>query len=207
MDLDQKEIESPVQPELLPATTEKKKDSWWDIIKFALITIAIVIPIRLYVAQPFIVSGASMDTTFANGQYLIVDELSYLLRDPKRGDVTIFKFPNDPSLFFIKRVVGLPGETLQIKNGVVYIQAVGTTTPIRLTEPYVNNVNGNIGPITLKADEYYVMGDNRDQSYDSRFWGPVPRDLFRGRALLRLFPPNTIGILPGYYDYQSANSK
>lgn len=141
----------------------------WEFIKFTLIAVLIVVPIRLWIAQPFIVSGASMEPTFHNGDYLIIDELSYQFNGPQKNDVIIFHYPLDPSKYFIKRVEGVPGEKI--------------------------NTNGK--EITLKENEYYVLGDNRGASSDSRIWGPVTKNFIVGRALVRLWPFNKLGIFPG----------
>jgi len=133
------------------------KNSFWDFIKFTIIAVLIVVPIRLWVAQPFIVEGASMEPTFNNGNYLIVDEFSYRFEKPKVGDVIVFRFPLDPSKYFIKRIVAIPEE-----------------------------------------GEYFVEGDNRNASFDSRSWGNVPEANIVGRAFLRLWPVNEIGLFPGY---------
>jgi signal peptidase I len=178
--------------------TEEKQDHFFtELLKFALVAAAIVIPVRLYVAQPFIVSGASMDPTFETGQYLIVDELSYHFEEPKRGEVVIFHYPKDPKQFFIKRIIGLPGETVKIENGEVkVIDANGKTTT--LIETYIKNQgNGSNMTKTLGTGEYFVMGDNRPESSDSRSWGVLPEKNIVGRAFLRLLPVQTIGILPG----------
>jgi signal peptidase I len=98
-----------------------RKSFWGELLQIVVISLIIVIPFRLYIAQPFLVSGPSMDDTFTNGQYLIVDELTYNIRDPQRGEVVIFHYPLDTKKYFIKRVIGLPGETVQIKNDVVTI--------------------------------------------------------------------------------------
>ena len=135
----------------------------WEFFKFAVIAFIIVMPIRLWIAQPFIVRGSSMVPTFQDGDYLIVDEVSYHFSSPQRGDVIIFRYPLNPSQFFIKRIEGLPGET--------------------------------IGGVTLTGNEYYVLGDNRPASSDSRYWGPVKSNLIVGRALLRLWPVSSLGIL------------
>lgn len=175
---------------------EKSENFFTELLKFIIIAAAIVVPIRLFVAQPFVVSGASMDPTFRNGQYLIVDELSYRLSDPKRGDVIIFRPPQNPSEFYIKRVIGLPGETVQIKDGQVYV------ADNKINEPYiVNHGNGGDATYTLGAGEYFVMGDNRPESSDSRVWGILPRSDIVGRAFFRLLPLPTIGILPGSTHY------
>ncbi len=167
---------------------EKTESSWKEFLKLLVLSAIIVIPFRLYVAQPFIVDGASMDPTFATGQYLIVDELSYHFEEPKRGSVLIFKYPKDESKYFIKRVIGLPGETVSIKNGQVSING----TP--LNEPYVKLPKSDMEVYTLAQGEYYVMGDNRYASADSRLWGPVPEKDIIGRPIVRLWP---LSLWPG----------
>ncbi len=176
--------------------TDETKQSLWEIIKFAVITVAIVVPVRAYVAQPFIVSGSSMVPTFENGEYLVIDEFSYLLRGPNRGEVIVFRYPKDPSKFFIKRVIGLPNETLKLTPaGVSTIKEDGTE--VKIDESYIKNQSLPDQTIKLGANEYFVMGDNRPESLDSRIWGPVTEDLIKGRVLLRLLPPTKIGLLPG----------
>lgn len=177
---------------------------WGELIQIVIVSLIIVIPFRTYIAQPFLVSGPSMDDTFANGQYLIVDELTYNLRDPQRGEVVIFHYPVDIKKFFIKRVVGLPGETIEINNNVVTIckpDCLTDTNKFVLAEPYVKlDKQGTPRPnsvVTLKAGEYYVLGDNRALSSDSRIWGPVKRELFSGRPFLRLFPLSKMEVFPG----------
>ena len=176
---------------------ESSENFFTELLKFALIAALIVVPLRLFVAQPFIVSGASMEPTFLNGQYLIVDELSYRFSAPSRGDVIIFRYPKNPKEFFIKRIVGLPGETVHINgSGITITRADGSSLP--LDESYVvNQGNGGENTYQLSKDEYFVMGDNRPESSDSRTWGPLPKGNIVGRALLRLLPVDTIGIFPG----------
>ncbi len=169
----------------------------WETIRYALIAALIIIPIRTFVAQPFVVSGNSMFPTFANGQYLIVDETAKYIGDYRRGDVVILRYPNDPSKYFIKRVIGLPGETVSISNGAVSITSSTQKTPLVLSEPYVKNAKFDTSVRALASDEYFVMGDNRAQSSDSRVWGPVPKKLMDGKALLRLFPLADISMRPG----------
>lgn len=176
---------------------ETSENFFTELLKFVLIAAAIVFPIRLFVAQPFIVSGASMEPTFHNAQYLIVDELSYRLHAPQREDVIIFRYPKNPKEFFIKRIIGLPGETVSINGDQITITRTDGTT-LNLEEPYiVNHGNGSNATYTLTSDDYFVMGDNRPESSDSRVWGPLPRENIIGRAYLRLFPVNTFGVLPG----------
>ena len=175
----------------------ERENFFTELLKFALVAVVIVVPVRLFVAQPFIVSGASMDPTFDNGQYLIVDELTYRFDEPKRGDVVIFKYPKDPSQFFIKRVIGLPNETVRIGHDSVSIKQKNGEE-VTLEEPYVVN-RGNGGPFSLSlgGDEYFVMGDNRPESSDSRLWGVLPRENIVGRAFLRLLPIDSLSLLPG----------
>lgn len=179
-------------------TTEKKEHPLTEIVRFALLAIIIVVPIRMFIAQPFIVSGASMDNTFENGQYLIVDQLSYYLNDPARGDVVIFRYPRDPSKFFIKRVIGLPGDTITIEEAKVTITNEANPDGFILDEPYVTSMQVT-APRTevMGPREYFVMGDNRDHSSDSRVWGVLQEERIIGRAWLRLFPPTTADFLPG----------
>lgn len=181
---------------------EEQRDSFFtELLKFVVIAAVIVLPVRLFVAQPFIVSGASMSPTFENGEYLIVDELTYRLEAPQRGDVVIFRYPRNPSEFFIKRIIGLPGETVTIAGGSVTItQADGTT--VALDEPYVKNLgNGRDATYEVSDENYFVMGDNRPESSDSRVWGLMPRENLIGRAAVRLLPVQHIGIFPGKTSY------
>lgn len=188
---------------ILSPKSERKKsfrEEAWDTVRFIIIALAIVVPIRMFVAQPFFVSGASMDPTFADGQYLIVDEISYRLNEPKRGDVVIFRYPKAPAQYFIKRVVGLPGETIFIKEqGQVFIKNNTEKALLAIKEPYVVFPRPDQIERVLEPDEYFVMGDNRAGSFDSRAWGPVKRDLIIGKAFLRLFPLSGAEIFPGQF--------
>lgn len=190
------------EEKLKPAEAGEKKfdkQSFWELVRFALIAVAIVIPIRVYIAQPFIVSGSSMVPTFEDGQYLIIDEISYRLNDPKRDDVVVFRYPNDTKKFFIKRIIGLPNETVDIKGNEVTITNKDNPSGFALDQSYVENTASNNTHFELKDGEYFVMGDNRSASSDSRYWGAVPKKLLIGKAFLRLLPINKIDILPGSY--------
>ena len=200
------EIESNGAPEeatkVVSPQIEKKQtaaQSFWELVRFAFIAILIVLPIRLFIAQPFIVSGTSMVPTFQDGQYLIVDEITYRLESPKRGDVVVFRYPNDPSKYFIKRIIGLPGETVDVKKEATIITNKEHPEGFALDQSYVTNHSEDTDHRILKDNEYFVMGDNRSGSYDSRAWGPVPKNLLVGRALVRLLPFKTMSFLPGYY--------
>jgi signal peptidase I len=181
---------------------QKKKTGWqsfWELARFALIAILIVVPIRIFIAQPFIVSGSSMVPTFQNGQYLIVDEISYILGKPKRDDVVIFRNPNDTKIFFIKRIIGLPGETVDVKSGINEVTITNKEHPegFKLDQSFIVNTGGIDAHMVLGEKEYFVMGDNRPASSDSRYWGVVPKKLLIGRAFLRLLPINKIDFMPG----------
>ena len=164
----------------------------WETIKFAAIVGLIVIPIRIYIAQPFIVNGLSMFPTFNNGDYLIIDELSYnFLREPKRGEVIVFRPPLQGSRFFIKRVIGLPGEVIEVKDDRVFVNGAA------LPEPYREQITTIDGVWELDEGEYFVLGDNRGSSSDSRVWGTLPEGNIIGRAFLRLWPVSEAAYLPG----------
>lgn len=175
------------------------KESFWELARFALIAIIIVIPVRIFIAQPFLVSGSSMLSTFENGDYLIVDEISYRFSEPHRGDIVIFRYPQDPSKFFIKRIIGLPGEKVEITNNQVVVFNDKNPNGLVLDEHYTSSFTSSNIEIDLNSQEYFVMGDNRAGSSDSRQWGPVNENLIIGRALLRLWPVGKIGIMPGDY--------
>ncbi len=174
------------------------KRETFELIRFIVIAGLIIIPFRIFIAQPFIVNGASMNPTFETNQYLIVDQLTYRTQEPIRGDVIIFRFPLNPKDFYIKRVIGLPTETVTIEGSKVYIQKEGEEK-IQLDEPYIEfEANNNIS-VTLGEDEYFVMGDNRPNSSDSRHWGVLPKEFIVGRAYMRLLPLSKIDFLPGEY--------
>lgn len=185
--------------------TKFRQSFWGELVQIVVISLIIVIPFRIYIAQPFLVSGPSMDDTFANGQYLIVDELTYHLRNPQRGEVVIFHPPTNPAIYYIKRVIGLPGETVQVKNDVVTICKPDCETDknkFTLNEPYIKIDKLNMPPradntTTLKDGEYFVFGDNRSVSQDSRIFGAVKRSLFSGRPFIRLTPLSKISFFPG----------
>jgi len=179
---------------------EKSGSFWknaWDLLRFGLIAVLIVLPIRIFIAQPFIVSGSSMVPTFENGEYLIIDELSYHLRQPERGEVVVFRYPKNTKLFFIKRIIGLPGETIKIDGENVTVKNSEQKESMKLDESYIKNQSSNDLEISLGTDEYFVMGDNRAYSSDSRAWGALPEKLIIGRAFLRLWPIAQAGLLPG----------
>ena len=177
---------------------KNEKGMFTEIIQFALLAIIIVLPIRFFVAQPFIVSGASMENTFHTNEYLIVDRISYYLNEPQRGDVIVFRYPRNPSQYFIKRIIGLPGDTIDINGNVVTVSNSENEVGVVLDEEYIKSMDKNTYlNETLGEREYFVMGDNRDESSDSRVWGVLQEDNIIGRALVRLFPFNDLDMFPG----------
>ncbi len=161
----------------------------WEVIKVIIIAAVIVIPIRYFLFQPFFVRGQSMDPNFANGDYLIIDEITYRFRGPERGEVIVFRYPQDPSNRFIKRVIGLPGEEIKIKDGEITIDGGDI-----LDEKYLPDdltTSGDIH-IILENNEYFVLGDNRPYSFDSRRFGPLLEEFIIGRVYLRAWPFGSI---------------
>jgi len=184
------------QPGSAPSAWKSVRE-WVQVIVVALL---IALPIRFFIAEPFIVNGASMDPTFSTGQFLVVDRITYRFEPPRRGDVIVFEYPNDPSIYYIKRIIGLPGETVSIHDGTVSIAATPTSTPIELNEPYIEASHAShdtFAPETLGPTEYFVMGDNRAQSSDSRVWGPLDAHFIVGRPVVRLLPVSTASFMPG----------
>ncbi len=170
----------------------------WDFVKVIIIASLIVFPIRYFLFQPFIVNGESMSPNFHTGDYLIIDEISYRVSEPKRGDVVVLEYPLDKSQKFIKRIIGLPGETIEIKEGKISISKNENGEVITLNENnYLSDelkTDNNIN-ITLKENSYFVLGDNRQFSFDSRRWGQLPEENIIGKAFLRLFPIGDISFI------------
>ncbi len=161
----------------------------WEIAKIVIIALLIVVPIRYFVFQPFFVRGQSMEPNFYHGDYLIIDELSYQFREPQRGEVIVFRYPHDPSQRYIKRIIGLPEETITIKDGQVLIFEDGIPQVLDETE-YLSSSLQTLGDMEVKLDEdeYFVLGDNRPLSADSRRWGNLPEENIIGRVFFRAWP-------------------
>jgi signal peptidase I len=159
-----------------------------EIVQIAVLALAIILPVRYFLIQPFVVKGASMEPNFFDSEYLIIDELTFHFRNPERGEIVVFRPPQHTDQYYIKRVIGLPGETVEIRNGVITIYNAENPNGFALTETYISEVTEGRDRRTLGADEYYVMGDNRDASLDSRYFGAVPRDNLIGRVWVRGLP-------------------
>ena len=185
-----------------------KKPFWREYGEALFIALILALVIRAFLVQAFSIPSGSMQPTLLIGDYLLVNKFSYGVRNPltnkvwistgtpQRGDVVVFIFPQDPSKDYIKRVVGLPGDRIQITNKKVMINGKLFKTPEAVyDDPLIipppqgptESARDNLGPVVVPANSYFVMGDNRDHSYDSRFWGFVPMDAFRGKAFIIYF--------------------
>lgn len=186
---------------------------------YVMIALGLALFIRFFIAAPYVVSGASMEPTFDNWDYLITDRLSFRIGEPERGDVVVFCLPGSGECSLverlknreltaprtlIKRVIGLPGETVAVSDEGVRISSTENPEGFLLDEPYLDagNIGGPSGmQLTLGEGEYFVMGDNRRVSSDSRIWGALPKENILGHVLVRLFPVSSLGVLPGDADY------
>lgn len=164
----------------------------WEITKVVAVSLAIILPVRYFLIQPFYVKGASMEPNFHDREYLIIDEISYRFATPERGQVIVFRYPRDPQEYFIKRVIGLPGESVQIKDGEVTIFNAAHPDGFTLEESYLpfdlTTFDQSEAKTNLASDEYFVLGDNRNASKDSRSFGPLGRSFIIGKVLLRGWP-------------------
>lgn len=187
-----------------PGTQQVSPSGERGFIGYVIVALGFALFIRFFIAAPYVVSGASMEPTFDNWHYLIVDRISYRLWEPARGDVIVFDAPSQHGKALIKRVIGLPGETVILRDNSVIVSGDKDSEGLLLKEPYLasENLGGRSDmQITLGESEYFVLGDNRRMSSDSRIWGVLPRNLIVGRALMRLFPFTAMDILPGTFRY------
>lgn len=163
----------------------------WEVLKVVVVVFAIIIPVRHYLIKPFYVRGASMEPNFHDFEYLVVDELSYRLRAPDRGEVVVLKDPMDPSQYFIKRIIGLPGEHLVVRDGVVRINGKILDESEYLA-PTLHTTGHD--DVTVPENTYYLMGDNRPASLDSRVFGPVEKSDLVGRTWIRAWPISQVQV-------------
>lgn len=178
---------------------DKKESSLGNEIKDWVISIAIAVVIALFirhfVVELYLVDGPSMRPTLQNQERLVVNKFIYNLHDPERGDILVFQYPKDPSRDFIKRVIAVPGDTIEIRDGHVYVNGE------LKNEPYIlSTTRGDYPLATVPEGHIFVMGDNRNNSEDSRFAdvGMVPFDLIKGKAVLIFWPMDKIQTLPWY---------
>ncbi len=175
----------------------------WEITKVIAISLAIILPVRYFLIQPFYVKGASMEPNFHDHEYLIIDELSYRFAQPERGQVIVFRYPRNPQEYFIKRVIGLPGEEVQIKDGKVLIFNSENPDGLAINEKYLAGELITFDSSELKVavgpDEYFVLGDNRAASKDSRSFGPVNKSFVTGKVLFRGWPLKDVTVFDKNY--------
>lgn len=159
-----------------------------DLVKVVIVSFAIIFPVRYFLVQPFYVKGASMEPTFKNNEYLLVDEISYRFEDPTRGQVVVFHNPKNPKDFFIKRIIGLPGDTVRISNG--HVKVYKDDILVSEKEPYLATELPTIGDfdVLVPSNHFFVLGDNRNNSLDSRSIGAVPERYLVGRVWIRAWP-------------------
>lgn len=176
--------------EVSPSSSKAALKFFLELVQVVAISLAIIIPVRYFLVQPFYVKGASMEPNFFDHEYLIIDELSYRFKEPNRGDIVVFHYPNDPKNYFIKRVIALPGETVEIIDGQVKVYNDDYPNGIVLDErAYLDDIyTAQTRRETLKANEYFVLGDNRASSLDSRYFGPISEDVVVGRVWVRGWP-------------------
>lgn len=167
-----------------------------EMVKVAVLAGITIALIRYYLFKPFYVKGASMEPNFHEKEYLIIDELSFRFREPVRGEVIVFRFPEDPKEYFLKRIIGLPGETVKITEGKIFIYNIENPEGFELKESYLPKELITEGDRTSKVGEnqLFVLGDNRPNSFDSRRFGPIDKSLVVGRAWLRGWPINKLSV-------------
>lgn len=168
-----------------------------EMIKVALISLAIILPVRYFLIKPFYVNGASMEPNYYDHEYLIIDEINYRFNPPQRGDVIVFRYPGDPKQYFIKRVIGLPGERIVLQDNKITVYNLSHSEGIAVDEPYLGSGEVTAGEVdkNLGPDEYFVFGDNRHASLDSRRFGPIHKSAIIGRTWLRGWPLDRVGVL------------
>lgn len=164
-----------------------------EIAETLILTVLIFVLVRGVLVQNFRIEGYSMEPTLHEGQYLIVNKFEYLLHPPRRGDIIVFAFPRGPERDFIKRVIGLPGDTVEVRPGEILVNGEV------IAEPYEpESAMYNYPPTTMGPNEYFVLGDNRNNSSDSHTWGPLDRKYIIGKAWLSYWPPQEWGLVPNY---------
>lgn len=168
----------------------------FEVVQIFVIAAAIIIPVRYFLVQPFIVKGASMEANYFDGEYLVIDELTPRFREYERGEVVVFRPPNAGNQHYIKRIIGLPGETVEIKDGVITIYNEEYPNGAALEEDYIDEYTVGHQRVDLGLDEYYLLGDNRDHSLDSRKFGAVKEGSITGRVWFRGLPFDRMGTMP-----------
>jgi len=187
---DKKEVLDFISEQEQDGSESSLKDFFIELLQVIIVALAIIIPVRYFFIKPFYVKGASMEPSFYDNEYLVIDEISYRFKEPQRGEIVVFRYPRDPKQFFIKRIVGLPGETIQITGGEVFVNGE------EITELYLEQGTKTKAEVvvTLQSDEYFVLGDNRSFSLDSRSFGPLRQEYMVGKTWIRGWPFDKITI-------------
>jgi len=167
-----------------------------ELVKVAILAGVTIALVRYFLFKPFYVKGASMEPNFYDKEYLIIDELTYRLRAPERGEVIVFKYPEDQSEYFLKRIIGLPGERIKVSDNQITIYNQTNPEGVVLDEPYLPKDLPTAGDeiTTVGSNQYFVLGDNRPNSFDSRRFGLVDKSLIVGRTILRGWPLDRVEI-------------
>lgn len=189
----------PGETDIIPAQQPAQPSPWHGVLREIIETIFLTVLIYLVVnfaTGRFRVEGNSMQPTMQPDEYVLVDKVSYMLNAPQRGDIVVFQYPLGTERDFIKRIIGLPGDTVMIRNGVVSVNGQP------LAEPYISAKPFYDGTWTLNANQYFVLGDNRNSSSDSHSWGPLEAHYLIGRAVMVYWPPEKWGVV-NHYDYSA----
>lgn len=194
-----------IDPEQIPNDSEqgiagKIASFFLELIKIALLAGLTIGLVRYFLFKPFYVKGQSMEPNFFEHDYLIIDEISYRFRVPQRGEIIVFRSPVNED-YYLKRVVGLPGERVKVEDNKIVIFNLENPQGLVVEEPYLEEATGGAVNLTLGSDQYFVMGDNRDASYDSRRFGPVEKEAIVGRVWLRGWPFNRLSIFSSSPSY------
>ena len=183
------------EPTLELAPAEPRRSAVWavlvEIVQTVLIAALLFLVVNLVTAR-IRVEGSSMEPSLHDGEMVVVNRLAYRWSAPSRGDIVVFRFPLDPSRRFIKRVIGLPGDSVEARDGMVYVNGAA------LNEPYIAAAPRYAGGWLVQADELFVLGDNRNNSSDSQNWGPLPMGEVIGKAVLVYWPLPDVGVIPHY---------
>lgn len=192
-----------IKPGFIQIMTKRVVNFFLDFMETIVVALSIFVVFYLFLAQPHEIKGSSMEPTFQNNEYVLTDKISYRFRDPNRGDVIVFKAPRNPDVDFIKRIIALPGEKVKIENGHVLINENLLSEPYltSLTTLYPGSFIEEGTEIVVPDREFFVMGDNRAHSSDSREFGTVKRNLIIGRAFIRYWPINKFGVVSNVGNY------
>ncbi|MBM7854369.1 signal peptidase I [Desulfohalotomaculum tongense] len=169
---------------------KNKKNPVREIIESVVIAVVLAVVIRMFIVEPFYIPSGSMEPTLMINDRIIVSKISYYFDEPKRGDIVVFKYPRDPSRNFVKRLIGEPGDTVELRDSKLYIN--GKLVPEDYLPAGIRY--GNYGPVKVPAGHYLMLGDNRNNSEDSRYWGFLPENLIIGKAVLIYWPVNRLGL-------------